>query len=160
MQSRNLGERSMCLQAVVAAFAPRPLAQWAGFDVNATEASVTALLQARCNLVQSHRDPDEWVLQEGARIHTEEELCTMIGPDAVCALEAMRAGLVQLDAAGVRRHEELAKCPLDKAHLVVQVSLVRTDVCYTNVRQRLSSGMSLCNSVCNRCARVPARRCC
>jgi hypothetical protein len=108
------------VQEVVEKFAPRPLAQWSGIDINATEVAITSILQSRCNLSQSPRNPDEWVLQEGARIHTEDELCTMIGPDAVCALESMRSGLVKLDSVGLRRHEELAKCALEKVQLVVQ----------------------------------------
>lgn len=52
-------------------------------------------------MVPSPDDYDKWYLPEGSRIHTEDELSTMIGPDAICALEGMRAGLAALDAAGL-----------------------------------------------------------
>ena len=129
-QARLLGTNSSCagasprdhagVQEVAQKFAPPPQAHYAGVDINTTEGALAATLAARCGLTQNPRDQDEWLLQEGARIHTEDELCTMVGPDAVCALEAMRAGLVRLDAAGLRRHEELAKCPFDRVALVAQ----------------------------------------
>jgi hypothetical protein len=39
----------------------------------------------------------------------------------VCALESMRTGLATLDAAGVRRHEELAKCPIERLALLAHM---------------------------------------
>ena len=102
-------------------FAPPCLSQYSGLDVNLTEGSIVSILQSRCHLVPSVTNPDEYVLPEGARIHTEDELCTMIGPDSVCALESMRSGLVRLDATGLRRHEDLAKCPLEKLALLAHM---------------------------------------
>lgn len=133
----------------MARFAPRPLAALAGIDVNLTDAAVTALLTTRCNLVPSHDDPDRFYLQEGARIHTEDELITMIGPDAVCAVESMRAGLVQLDAVGLQRYEELAKCPLDKLQLVAQVG---------SPRARLRVPERNACATCGRCTSVLTQR--
>lgn len=108
------------MQEVAEKFAPPPVTQYAGVDVTLTEAALVATLSSRCGLAQNPSNADEWLLQEGARIHTEDELCTIIGPDAVCALESMRAGLARLDATGLRRQEELAKCAVDKVAVVVQ----------------------------------------
>lgn len=109
------------VQELVERFAPPCLSQWSGLDVNLTENAIISILQSRCHLVPSPSSPDEYVLPEGARIHTEDELCTMIGPDSLCALESMRSGLVRLDAVGLRRHEDLAKCPLDKLALLAHM---------------------------------------
>ena len=109
------------MQELVERFAPPCLSQYSGLDVNLTEVSIVAILQSRCHLVPSTTNLDEYVLPEGARIHTEDELCTMIGPDSVCALESMRSGLVRLDETGLRRHEDLAKCPLEKLALLAHM---------------------------------------
>ncbi|NJO12827.1 MAG: DUF3591 domain-containing protein [Gammaproteobacteria bacterium] len=79
---------------------------------------VLSILELRCGLAPDRSDPDVWRLREGARIHSEDELCTMIGPDAICALETMRSGLLTLDESGVSRHEELAKVPLEHLPLI------------------------------------------
>jgi hypothetical protein len=108
------------LQEVAEKFAPSPVTQLAGVDVTLTEAALVGTLSSRCGLTQNPNNTDEWLLQEGGRIHTEDELCTIIGPDAVCALESLRSGLARIDAAGLCRHEELAKCAVDRVALVVQ----------------------------------------
>jgi hypothetical protein len=73
------------MQEVAQRFAPPPLSHHAGLDINLTPASVAALLQTRCHLVPAADNADRFYLPEGARIHTEDELSTMIGPDAVRA---------------------------------------------------------------------------
>lgn len=88
---------------------PPQLTRWSGLDVMLSENAVRALLQNKCELTPQGSGDAEWVLREGGRIATENELCSLIGPDAVCCLEAMRAGLVRLDRIGLQQHEELCK---------------------------------------------------
>jgi hypothetical protein len=99
----------MLLQDVREKFLPPQLARWSGLDINLTENATRALLQNRCELVPLGTGEGEWVLREGGRIATENELCSLIGPDAICCVEAMRAGLVRLDRVGLLMHEELTK---------------------------------------------------
>ena len=115
------------MQQVDAHFSPPPLAQRNGFDVNTTPHYLASLLQARCGVAPLPSSPGTWALAPRGRIATEQELLGMVGPDAVVSLEALRAGLMQMDAAGLQMHDELARGPLDKMHLIAQVR--RGSVC-------------------------------
>ena len=106
------------MQELQQKFIPPPLAKWSGLDVTLTDSAMRALLRDKCELQPLGTGDVEWVLRDGGRIATEDELCNVIGPDAVCCLEAMRAGLVRLDALGLRQYEELTKvCALCRRYL-------------------------------------------
>lgn len=97
-----------------------------------------ACVPCRCHLVPSVEDPDKWILPEGARIHTEDELSTMIGPDAVCALESMRAGLASLDAAGALPRDSFQPPIPPGEGLVAEVLDCRANEAVPNIQ------MSIC----------------
>ena len=70
--------------------------------------------------MQGNEDEGMLVLRSDAALAVEGELRKTSTPDQWCTLEAMRAGLLRIEEAGVTAHEILASVPPERRRLAAQ----------------------------------------